>query len=137
MHTIHTYMHTYIIILNKKKESRAICKKFMHEPMEIYVDDEKKLTLEGLLQHFVKLEEKDKIGKLVDLLDTLEFNQVCMYVLFMCLRHVCIFVRVCVRVYVYFCNTIRYVCVFVCMFAFMHAYVCVCVCNTILYPPLS
>lgn len=62
------------------KESRAICKKFMHEPMEIYVDDESKLTLEGLLQHFVKLEEKDKIGKLVDLLDTLEFNQVMIFV---------------------------------------------------------
>lgn len=61
------------------KEVREVCKKFMHDPVEIYVDDEKKLTLEGLLQHYVKLEENAKIGKLVDLLDTLEFNQVMIF----------------------------------------------------------
>jgi len=61
------------------KDVREVCKKFMHDPVEIYVDDEKKLTLEGLLQHYVKLEENAKIGKLVDLLDTLEFNQVMIF----------------------------------------------------------
>lgn len=46
------------------------------QPLEIYVDDEKKLTLHGLQQHFVRLEEQAKNRKLNDLLDTLEFNQV-------------------------------------------------------------
>lgn len=59
---------------------RPIAKKFMQDPMEIYVDDEAKLTLHGLRQHYVKLEEKDKNRKLTDLLDNLEFNQVVIFV---------------------------------------------------------
>lgn len=47
------------------------------QPLEIFVDDETKLTLHGLQQHFVKLEEVAKNRKLNELLDTLEFNQVC------------------------------------------------------------
>jgi ATP-dependent RNA helicase UAP56/SUB2 len=44
------------------------------------VDDETKLTLHGLQQHYVKLQEQEKNRKLNDLLDTLEFNQVCIFV---------------------------------------------------------
>lgn len=77
------------------KEIRATCKKFMAnvsvylldvclhfysqlyiQPLEIFVDDETKLTLHGLHQHYVKLEEIGKNRKLNELLDTLEFNQV-------------------------------------------------------------
>jgi ATP-dependent RNA helicase UAP56/SUB2 len=61
------------------KEIRAVCKKFMHEPMEIYVDDENKLTLHGLQQYYVKLQEAEKNRKLTDLLDALEFNQVVIF----------------------------------------------------------
>ncbi|KAH9043845.1 P-loop containing nucleoside triphosphate hydrolase protein [Lactarius pseudohatsudake] len=57
------------------KEIRVTCKKFMANPLEIFVDDETKLTLHGLQQHYVKLEEVSKNRKLNDLLDTLEFNQ--------------------------------------------------------------
>jgi ATP-dependent RNA helicase UAP56/SUB2 len=77
------------------KEIRVTCKKFMAnvrpltlcplkcdviillQPLEIFVDDETKLTLHGLQQHYVKLEEVGKNRKLNELLDTLEFNQVC------------------------------------------------------------
>ncbi|KIJ45095.1 hypothetical protein M422DRAFT_59910 [Sphaerobolus stellatus SS14] len=62
------------------KEIRVTCKKFMANPLEIFVDDETKLTLHGLQQHFVKLEEVQKNRKLNDLLDTLEFNQVVIFV---------------------------------------------------------
>ncbi|BGP40512.1 Suppressor of the cold-sensitive snRNP bioproteinsis mutant brr1-1 [Rhodotorula kratochvilovae] len=62
------------------KEIRVTCKKFMQSPLEIYVDDEKKLTLHGLQQHFVRLDEGAKNRKLNDLLDSLEFNQVCIFV---------------------------------------------------------
>ncbi|KAI8081947.1 ATP-dependent RNA helicase uap56 [Gilbertella persicaria] len=62
------------------KEMRPVCKKFMQNPLEIYVDDEAKLTLHGLQQFYIKLEEKEKNRKLNDLLDTLEFNQVCIFV---------------------------------------------------------
>jgi len=62
------------------KEIRPVCKKFMTDPMEIYVDDETKLTLHGLVQHYVKLEEEQKNRKLIDLLDALMFNQVVIFV---------------------------------------------------------
>lgn len=48
--------------------------------MEVYVDDETKLTLHGLRQHYVKLNENEKNRKLLDLLDALEFNQVVIFV---------------------------------------------------------
>lgn len=49
--------------------------------MEIYVDDQAKLTLHGLLQHYVNLpEEKLKNRKLFDLLDQIDFNQVIIFV---------------------------------------------------------
>ncbi|KAI3989942.1 hypothetical protein MKX01_003645 [Papaver californicum] len=68
------------------KEIRHVCKKFMQNvmkdlicfdltfylhPMEIYVDDEAKLTLHGMLE---------KNRKLNDLLDALDFNQVVIFV---------------------------------------------------------
>lgn len=62
------------------KEIRAVCKKFMQNPLEVYVDNETKLTLHGLQQHYVKLAENEKNRKLIDLLDALEFNQVCIFV---------------------------------------------------------
>lgn len=46
------------------------------QPMEVYVDDETKLTLHGLQQYYVKLKDQEKNRKLFDLLDVLEFNQV-------------------------------------------------------------
>lgn len=85
------------------KEIRATCKKFMAnvsvfplfnfhffahpsvlapQPLEIFVDDETKLTLHGLQQHYVKLEEAGKNRKLNELLDTLEFNQVWTFLYF-------------------------------------------------------
>ncbi|KAK7352715.1 hypothetical protein VNO80_18143 [Phaseolus coccineus] len=62
------------------KEIRPVCKKFMQDPMEIYVDDEAKLTLHGLVQHYIKLKEEEKNRKLNDLLDALDFNQVVIFV---------------------------------------------------------
>jgi superfamily II DNA/RNA helicase len=50
------------------------------QPLEIFVDDETKLTLHGLVQYYVKLKENEKNRKLNALLDELEFNQVCIFV---------------------------------------------------------
>ncbi len=49
---------------------------FSSQPQEIYVDDESKLTLHGLVQHYIMLHEDEKNKKLNDLLDALDFNQV-------------------------------------------------------------
>ncbi|KAK3877774.1 hypothetical protein Pcinc_017544 [Petrolisthes cinctipes] len=62
------------------KDIRPVCKKFMQDPMEVYVDDEAKLTLHGLQQHYVKIKENEKNRKLFELLDALEFNQVVIFV---------------------------------------------------------
>lgn len=62
------------------KDIRPVCKKFMVDPLEVYVDDEKKLTLHGLQQYYVKLKDTEKNRKLFELLDSLEFNQVVIFV---------------------------------------------------------
>lgn len=62
------------------KEIRPICRKFMQDPFEVFIDDETKLTLHGLQQYTVKLTEQQKTRKLHDLLDALLFNQVIIFV---------------------------------------------------------
>lgn len=62
------------------REIRDVCKRFMQSPLEVFVDDETKLTLHGLIQHYVKLTEAEKNRRLNDLLDKLEFNQVIIFV---------------------------------------------------------
>ncbi len=62
------------------KEIRPICRKFMRHPLEVFVDDETKLTLHGLQQYSIRLSEGEKNRKLNDLLDNLEFNQVIIFV---------------------------------------------------------
>jgi ATP-dependent RNA helicase UAP56/SUB2 len=62
------------------KEVRPVCKKFTTEPVEIFPDDESKLTLHGLQQFYVKLSEAQKNRKLNDLLKKLEYNQVVIFV---------------------------------------------------------
>jgi ATP-dependent RNA helicase UAP56/SUB2 len=59
---------------------RPICRKFCQDPMEILIDDDTKLKLHGLLQYYVKLDEKEKNRKLNDILDQIEFNQVVIFV---------------------------------------------------------
>ncbi len=52
-------------------EIKADCKRFLKNPFEIFIDNEGKLTLHGLMQYYIKLTEEEKIRKLTDLLDTL------------------------------------------------------------------
>ena len=56
------------------QKTKEVAKMFMRDPFEFYIDDDSKLTLHGLQQYFVKLDENEKIKKLIDLLDDLEFN---------------------------------------------------------------
>jgi len=61
-------------------EIKVTCRKFMRNPAEILIEKESKLTLHGLCQYYVSLEEKNKIAKLMDLIDQLQFNQVIIFV---------------------------------------------------------
>jgi ATP-dependent RNA helicase UAP56/SUB2 len=53
---------------------------FFPKPLEILINDQSKLTLHGLQQYYVELQEQEKNRKLVDLLDSLEFNQCVIFV---------------------------------------------------------
>jgi ATP-dependent RNA helicase UAP56/SUB2 len=59
-------------------EVKNLCHKFTKNAVEIYAYN--KLTLEGLQQYYVKLSEAEKNMKLNYLLDTLEFNQLVIFV---------------------------------------------------------
>jgi len=62
------------------KEIREVCRKFMSQPFEVLVDDENKLTLEGLQQYYTTIKENEKNKKLNEVLDLLQFNQVIIFV---------------------------------------------------------
>ena len=61
-------------------EIKGTCRKFMRNPAEVLIENESKLTLHGLCQYYVSLEERNKIAKLMDLIDQLQFNQVIIFV---------------------------------------------------------
>src|ERR1700749_4211012 len=61
-----------MLSISDETKSHMLC----FQPLEIFVDDETKLTLHGLQQYYLKLEESQKNRKLNDLLDTLAFNKV-------------------------------------------------------------
>ena len=61
------------------QKTKDICRMYMKDPKELFVDDDSKLTLHGLKQYYVKLEEAQKIRKLIQLLDELDFNQVIIF----------------------------------------------------------
>ena len=48
--------------------------------MKGYIDDEAKLTLHGLRQHYIELKDAEENRKLFGLLDVLEFNQMVIFV---------------------------------------------------------
>eukprot|EP01088_Endostelium_zonatum_P015066 TRINITY_DN353_c0_g1_i1.p1 TRINITY_DN353_c0_g1~~TRINITY_DN353_c0_g1_i1.p1 ORF type:complete len:226 (+),score=58.59 TRINITY_DN353_c0_g1_i1:1432-2109(+) len=62
------------------KELKSVCVKFMHNPLEIVVEDQKSLVVSTLNQYVVELKEEEKTRKLLELLDELEFNQVMIFV---------------------------------------------------------
>lgn len=59
---------------------KEICRSFTKKAEEVFVDDDKKLTLHGLQQYYVKLTENEKNRKLVDILENYKFNQVVIFV---------------------------------------------------------
>ncbi|KAL0223470.1 hypothetical protein P9112_002860 [Eukaryota sp. TZLM1-RC] len=61
-------------------EMLEVCKNYMQNPIVIRVDEDRKLTLHGLLQYYAKVEDKQKSEKLMELMDELEFNQVVIFV---------------------------------------------------------
>jgi len=61
------------------QDLRPVCKKFMYNPLDIFVSDGE-ITLHGLTQYYLKIAESQKTKKLVDLLDVLDFNQIIIFV---------------------------------------------------------
>lgn len=63
-----------------REEDKVICRKFMQEPIEITVEDNSKLVLNGLKQFYVSLMQKDKIAQLLLILEHITYNQVIIFV---------------------------------------------------------
>ena len=61
-------------------DTKDVCRLFMKSPFELFIDSDSKLTLHGLKQYYVKLDDSQKIKRLVELLDSLDFNQVIIFV---------------------------------------------------------
>ena len=61
-------------------EIKETCRKFMRNPTEVLIESESKLTLHGLKQYYVELKADEKIKKLIDLIDALDFNQIIIFV---------------------------------------------------------
>jgi len=62
------------------KSIRQVCTKFMQKQQEIFIDNEAKLTLHGLAQYYLEISENEKIKRLLELIDQLQFNQVIIFV---------------------------------------------------------
>lgn len=62
------------------KDIRGVFRKFVRNQVEIFIDDESKLRLDGLQQYYLEIPENEKNRKLIDLLDALQFNQVVIFV---------------------------------------------------------
>ena len=61
------------------QKSKDVCSMYMKDPYKLFINGDSKLTLHGLKQYYIKLEERKKIMKLTELLDNLEFNQVIVF----------------------------------------------------------
>jgi ATP-dependent RNA helicase UAP56/SUB2 len=59
---------------------RTFCKMFTQNPLEVIIGDDTKLTLHGLQQYYVELQENEKSRKLFNLLTTVEFKQAIIFV---------------------------------------------------------
>lgn len=61
-------------------DSKKTCRKFLQDQIEIFVEDNSKLVLHGLEQFHIKIEEKQKISVLLQLLNQISYNQVIIFV---------------------------------------------------------
>lgn len=63
-----------------KEEDKSISRKFMQDPVEITIQDNTKLVLNGLKQFYVSLMDSQKLPQLVLILEQITYNQVIIFV---------------------------------------------------------
>ncbi|EPR79431.1 DEAD/DEAH box helicase [Spraguea lophii 42_110] len=72
---------TMMFTATLNEESKATCLLFLNNPHEVYVGEESRLTLHGLTQGYLKVEETEKEKVLEDILDRYEnINQCVIFV---------------------------------------------------------
>lgn len=71
---------TMMFTATMNKETQLDCLKFLRDPHVISVDEEKKLTLHGLLQNYMMVNESDKLARLEELIDNTDFTQLVIFV---------------------------------------------------------
>ncbi|KAG0436848.1 Spliceosome RNA helicase DDX39B [Dictyocoela muelleri] len=70
---------TMMFTATLSEENKRTCLLFLRNPLEVYVD-EKKLTLHGLTQSYLKVKENEKEDKLMKILDMQEVSQCVIFV---------------------------------------------------------
>lgn len=71
---------TMLFSATMPEEMKKECRKLTRDAIEVFVDDDTKLTLHGLQQFYVKLAEAQKNRKLTEILDNFKFNQLVIFV---------------------------------------------------------
>jgi len=67
---------TMFLTATLPEELKAFCRRFLRNPVEVLIDDVKKLTLHGLTQYSIRLQTVDeKITRLKELLSDLHYTQ--------------------------------------------------------------
>jgi len=62
------------------EEKKALCRHYTKNAAEVFIDDQAKLSLDGLQQHTVEIDEDKKNRKLVEILENFKFNQLVIFV---------------------------------------------------------
>ncbi|BFU20474.1 DEAD/DEAH box helicase, putative [Entamoeba histolytica HM-1:IMSS-B] len=57
------------------EQNKALCRKYLKNPFEVFIDDGEKLFLHGLHLYSKKLQDMEKQDKLGEILDEIDFNQ--------------------------------------------------------------
>jgi ATP-dependent RNA helicase UAP56/SUB2 len=61
------------------QKARQVCEKFLRNPFKLFLDSDTGLVLHGLKQYYVELGEDQKIKRVMNLLDVVDFNQVIIF----------------------------------------------------------
>ncbi|KAF9381913.1 Suppressor of the cold-sensitive snRNP biogenesis mutant brr1-1 [Podila verticillata] len=71
-----------VMSLSSTLDSRSCkwCKGLVVKTQEVFIDDEARPALQGIFHHYVKLTEAEKAPILGDIMCSLEFYQVCIFV---------------------------------------------------------
>jgi len=71
---------TMLFSATMPEEVKDICRKFTNNATEVFVDGQKNLTLHGIQQYYIKLNQNEKNRRLINIFDNYAYNQIVIFV---------------------------------------------------------